>query len=291
MTTLCLSPVTYPVCIRAASILATTVFVKKVDNRRLCYYEGAARGCAMPENLTIANGFYPVVANGTGEISVHGEAVLDAGYTDETYTTPTHVKTVYLQESLPHLTVILDSTNCTLTGETSATPRPQVRNVLVKQPNVSIDNIYVGRIEYALGVQPLAATVTNVTLDNPIQLAPAFYDVDVNLEGATFTNVTGNYVALLHHRGQVVATDTDVIWLPRASSGPNVGVTSLGSGSNLNVAKLTGIFGSQYEIEQAAGSVVAHAAQAEELAGALLIPAIIAGAVVVFSNADKLAKE
>lgn len=291
MTTLCLSPVTFPVCIRAATILATTVFVKKTANHRLCYYEGAAPECKMPENLTIANGFYPVVANGTGVISVHGEAILDASYANSTYTTPTHVKVVYLQEDLPHLNVVLASANCTLTGSRSNSVRPRLNNIYVEQANITIDNVVVSNIVFAQGLQPLSVSISNVTLGNPIQFAPAYYDVDINLDSANFTNVTGNYVALLHHHGIVTATDTDVIWLPRASSSAETGVISLGSGSNLNVAKLTGIFGSQYQIEQAAGSVVVISAQAKALAEALLLPAIIAGAVVVLSNLDKLAEK
>jgi hypothetical protein len=242
----------------------------------------------MPKNLTIANGFYPVVANGTGAFSVHGESVLDETYANATYVTPKSVKTVYVQSNLPNLKIILESKNCTLTGGLADNKRPAVGQIVVTQPNAVIENIDANKIEYTPGLDPLATRITNVTVAQPIQLAPAYLDVDVNLDGAAFTNVSGNYVAVLHHRGTINATDSSVIWLPRASGADVSAVNVYGTGSNLNVAKLTGIFGSQYEIAQAAGTIVAHNQQAEQLAQALVLPTVVAAAVVIFSNADRV---
>lgn len=286
----CLSPVPFPICVRAASVLATTVFVKRTEKHRLCYYEGAVDKCEMPANLTIANGFYPVVANGTGALSVHGESVLDETYPNATYVTPKSVKTVYVQSDLPDLKIVLESKNCTITGRLADNAHPVVGQIVVTQPNAIIENIDARQIEYSSGLHPLQTRITNVTIAQPIQFAPAYLDVDVNLEGAEFTNVSGNYVAVLHHRGTINATNSSVIWLPRASGSAVSAVNVYGTGSALNVAKLTGIFGSQYEIAQAAGTIVAHNIQAEQLAQALVLPAIVAAAVVFFSNADKLSR-
>ena len=85
-----------------------------------------------------------------------------------------------------------------------------------------------------------------------------------------------------------LCSNSSVIWLPRASGADVSAVNVYGTGSNLNVAKLTGIFGSQYEIAQAAGTIVAHNLQAEQLAQALVLPTVVAAAVVIFSNADRV---
>ena len=72
------------------------------------------------------------------------------------------------------------------------------------------------------------------------------------------------------------------------SQADNVNVLSFNNGSNLNVARLTGIFGQQYQIEQAAGSIVYENQQAQGLFNLLLIPTIVLGGVVFFSRLDSL---
>lgn len=286
MDILCLSPVPFPVCVQAASLLTTTVFVKKVDSHRLCYYKEAVEGCTMPDDLSITNGFYPVVANATGEFSVHGEVALDSAYPGTEYTMTNYAKILYIKESL-EVDITIDSRNATVRAF-DPLDIPTVGTITVLRPNVRIENLSAKRIVFPEGVTPGGIRLQNVTVADPIQVAPKDDTVDISMDNAFFDNVGGNYVALLHHRGLVNSSNTDILWLPRATSETDNNVLSYGNGSNLNVAKLTGIFGAQYELEQAAGSVVVENLQAEQIATALLFPTLLLVGVTVFSNLDRL---
>lgn len=286
MANVCLSPVPFPTCVQAASILTTTVYVKRVDDHRLCYYKEAVPGCEMPSDLSINNGFYPVVANATEGLSIHGEALLDSSYNGENYTMQTHIKTLLVSGTVD-TQIVVDSQNATVRGiddDSFAT----VNNVVVLQPNAHLENLNVESVIFPDGIDPGACHLINLTIKKAIQIAPKTNGVDVDLDNSFFGNVRGNYVALLHHAGTVNSSSTDIIWLPRQSSSDNVNVLSFNNGSNLNVARLTGIFGQQYQIEQAAGSIVYENQQAQGLFNLLLIPTIVLGGVVFFSRLDSL---
>lgn len=287
MDPLCVSPVPFPTCVQAASLLTNTVFVKKVEDHRLCYYPEAIKGCAMPDNLSIQNGFFPVVANGTEEFSVHGELALDQTFAEDAFTVPNHVKTLFIKDDMPDLDITVDSINATVRAFNSAQPT-RVNVITIVQPNVRIHNMHAKKIVFPEGFSPVGVEITNVSIVDPIQVAPEDDNVDVSLKNAVFSNVEGNYVALLHHSGIVNSTNTEILWLPRATSGDETGVLSYGNGSNMNVAKLTGIFGAQYQLEQAAGSVVVQNIQANQLATALLFPTLLLAGILVFSNSDRI---
>ena len=286
MDTLCLSPVPFPVCVQAASILTTTVFVKKVNDHRMCYYPEAIDGCTMPTDLTINNGFYPVVANATGEFSVHGEIVLDSTYDQDVFTMPNSAKTLYIKDNTD-VDILVESKNATICAFDPLNI-PTVGTITVLQGNVHIKNLHVKQINFPEGIIPGKILLVNISIVDPIQVAPEDNTVDISMDGAVFDNVRGNYVALLHHSGTVNSTNTDILWLPRATGDDSHDVLSYGNGSNLNVAKLTGIFGAQYQIEQAAGSVVVENLQAEQIATALLFPTLLLVGITVFSNIDRL---
>lgn len=284
MADVCLSPVPFPICVQAASILTTTVYVKRVDDHRLCYYKEAVPDCEMPADLSINNGFYPVVANATEGISIHGEALLDSSYVGENYTMETHIKTVIVS-GVVDTQIVVDSQNATVRGiddKNFAT----VNNVVVLQPNTHLENLHVQSVIFPDGITPGACRLVNLTIKESIQIAPKTNGVDIDLNNSFFGNVRGNYVALLHHAGTVNSSNTDIIWLPRQSSSNDVRVLSSNNGSNLNVAGITGIFGQQYQVEQAAGSIVYENQQAHELFNLLLVPSIILGGIVFFSKLD-----
>tara|TARA_A200000159_G_scaffold104708_1_gene97408 strand:+ start:193 stop:1065 length:873 start_codon:yes stop_codon:yes gene_type:complete len=284
MAEVCLSPVPFPVCVQAASFLTTTVYVKRVDDRRLCYYPEAVADCTMPADLSINNGFYPVVANATEGISIHGEAYVDSNYVGTNYTVGTHVKTLYVRGTVD-TQIVVDSENATV-GGIDASGYATVNSVIVLQSNVRLTNLRAQTILFPDGIEPGACQLVNVTTNSPVQIAPKTNGVDVDLNNAYFDNVRGNYIALLHHAGTVNSSNTDILWLPRQSSSNDVAVLSANNGSNLNVARLTGIFGQQYQIEQAAGSIVYVNKQAENLFNLLLIPSLVLLGAIVFSGLD-----
>ena len=216
----------------------------------------------MPPDLSIENGFFPVVANGTEEFSVHGELALDQTFKENDFTVPNYVKTLFIKENMPELDLTVDSLNATVRAFNGAEP-PRVNKITIVQPNVCVHNIRAKQIVFPEGFSPVGVELINVTIVDPIQVAPEDDNVDVSLKNAVFKNVEGNYVALLHHSGIVNSTNTEILWLPRATSGDETSVLSYGNGSNMNVAKLTGIVGAQYQLEQAAGSVVVQNIQAK----------------------------
>ena len=106
------------------------------------------------------------------------------------------------------------------------------------------------------------------------------------MDNAVFKNVTGAYVALLHHRGTVTADATKVIWLNQVSG---VGsVETVNGGEAFNVARLTGIFGPQYEVEYEAGAIFYQSQEATAIANALVLPTVLCIFVTLFSQGDKL---
>ena len=196
-----------------------------------------------------------------------------------------YAKILYIKESL-EVDITIDSRNATVRAFDPLNI-PTVGTITVLRPNVRIENLSAKRIVFPEGVTPGGIRLQNVTVADPIQVAPKDDTVDISMDNAFFDNVSGNYVALLH-RGLVNSSNTDILWLPRATSETDNNVLSYGNGSNLNVAKLTGIFGAQYELEQAAGSVVVENLQAEQIATALLFPTLLLVGVTVFSNLDRL---
>jgi hypothetical protein len=239
----------------------------------------------MPTNLTIANGFYPVVANGSEAYSIHGEALLLLPIPEVNYTVKTHVKTLHVQGS-GKTNIVVDSMDVRVIGNVDE--RPSVENIYVLQRNLNITNINVNKIVLAQGLLPGTLYVNGVDIKEPLQIAPKINGLDINLENATFIDVTGNYISLLHHSGVVHSSNSDILWLPRSANRNTAGVESAGNGSNLNVASLTGIFGAQYQVEQAAGTIVTVNLQAQELFNTLLIPTLILAGVCFFGNLDKL---
>jgi hypothetical protein len=277
---LCRAPVTYPNCLSLASLLVNVVYVKQYGSQRMCFYEGAAPNCEMPGNLSITNGFYPVSRNLSYAISdLHGEAVLAES---TTYVVPVNVKTVYVTGGANGSTVVLQNAGISVVGLEPHT----LDEVRVTKKGASFTNVTANTFKFTAGIDYTNLRMTNVATRDAIQFVPTTLKRYVPLDGAQFVNVTGNYVALLHHRGTVVADNSKIIWLNQVSGTGSVETKN--DGRQLNVALLTGIFGPQYEVEYEAGSIFYQSQEATAIANALVLPTVLCVVVTLFSQGDKL---
>ena len=276
----CRAPVAYPECLNLASLLVNIIYVKQYGSQRMCFYQGAAPNCAMPENLSIANGFYPISKNMSYSVSdLHGEAVLAE---NATYTVPVNVKKVYITENANGSTLILQNKGISVIG---LEPH-RLTKIRVEQTGASFTNLTVDTFQFKAGLDYTSLRMENIVTRDAIQFSPTTLKRYVPLDGAQFVNVSGNYVALLHHRGNVLADNSKIIWLNQVSGTGTVETQN--GGRQLNVALLTGIFGPQYEVEYEAGAIFYQSQEASAIANSLILPTVLCVVVTLFSQGDKL---
>lgn len=277
----CDAPLPYPLCAKFASLLVKIIFVKTIGNQRVCFYENARPNCTMPTNLTIQNGFYPVERNISHEISnLHAEAILLKKY--ENYVVPANIKSVYITGAANASKITIQNEGVTIIG----LQKHKIDKIEIKSPGSSLINVTSDSIDYKAGLDFTNLRLENVFSKNPIEFLPTTLKRYISMDGAVFKNVTGNYVALLHHRGQVTADNTKIIWLNYVRGTGSV--TTVNDGQAFNVARLTGIFGPQYETEYEAGSIFYQSQEASSIANALILPTVLSVVVVFFSQGDKL---
>ena len=278
---LCLAPVSYPKCAALASVLVNIIYVKQFGAQRLCFYEYALPNCTMPQNLTTANGFFPVKKNLTySQSHLHGEAVLTS--VESNYVVPVAIKRVFITAKANGSSITIDNAGVSIIG----LENHHIKKITVNQKNPQIINVSAETIEFKPGIDFSDILVQNVVVKNVIEFSPTTLRRYVSLDNAKFVNVSGNYVAILHHRGTVTSDNSKIIWLNQISGSGNV-VTKNG-GEAFNVASLTGIFGPEYEVEYEAGSIVYQSQEASALANALILPTVLSVVVVLFSQGDKL---
>lgn len=277
----CDAPLPYPLCAHLASLLVKVIFVKTIGNEKICFYENARPNCTMPENLTLANGFYPIEKNFSQTISdLHGEAILTKKY--DNYIVPTNVKTLYITGRANNSNVFVQNPGVTVQG----LENHMLDKLTIRKPGSQIKNVSANKIEFSAGMDFTNLLLENVYSKNVIEFLPTSLKRFISMQGAKFKNVTGNYIALLHHRGQVTSDNSKIIWLNQIRGTGSVVLVD--DGQAFNVALLTGIFGPQYETEYEAGSIYYQSQEASSIANALILPTVLSVVVVFFSQGDKL---
>lgn len=278
---LCLGPLAYPKCAALASVLVNIIYVKQFGAQRLCFYENALPNCSMPANLSQANGFFPVKKNLTySESHLHGEAVLTS--VQQNYVVPVKIKRVFVTSAANGSSITIQNTGVSIIG---LQPH-HLEKITVNQKLPQIINVSAEKIEFKAGIDFSNTLLENVYVKNVIEFSPTTLRRYVSLDNAKFVNVSGNYVAILHHRGTVTSDNSKIIWLNQISGTGSV--VTKNAGEAFNVASLTGIFGPQYEVEYEAGSIVYQSQEASAIANALILPTVLSVVVVLFSQGDKL---
>jgi len=277
---LCVAPVSYPNCLQLASLLVNAIYIKQYGAEQLCFYQNARPNCTMPTNLSLTNGFHPISKNISYSMSdLHGEVVLKQ---NSTYVVPTHIKTVYVTGESNGSTLLLQNKGISVIG----LEKHNLREIRVEKSGSAFENLTVDTFKFTAGIDYTNMKMTNIETKNSIKFVPTTLKRYVPMEGAKFVNVSGNYIALLHHRGTVTADNSKIIWLNQLSGTGNV--EKKNGGEALNVASLTGIFGPQYEVEYEAGSIYYQSQEATAIANSLILPTVLCVVIVLFSQGDKL---
>ena len=275
----CIAPLPYPNCTDQVSLFTTAIFVLTTVTPNRCFYPEAAKGCTMPDNLTEANGFYPVQPDTMGNTSVyHGELAV-SGLVN--MTVPQAISTVYVQAGAAG-ELRVQSSNVLVTGVGDH----QLDRVVIEGKNVSAVNLTVAELLFP-GSAYVKLRLETITVQSPVQFSPHNGNTAVNLDGAVITDVLGNAVSLLHPQGTVeINGATEVLMLLQGGGTPFK--TTGNATAILDVGELTGIFGEQYLVEFEAGDLVVEALEAEELAQRLILPTVIAVVSVILAWGDRL---
>lgn len=233
----------------------------------------------MPDNLTEANGFYPVQASVTGNTSeYHGELAVSGRVN---MSVPQAIDTVYLQEGAGG-ELRVEKGNVVIRGIGDHF----LDRVVVDGKNISVFNVSATELVFPASAYPNLHLET-VTVHKPLEFAPDGGATSVDMSGAVITNVHGNAVALLHPRGTVEINEpTEVLLLLQGGGTPFK--TTGNATAILDVGRLTGIFGEQYLVEFEAGDLVVEALEAEELAQRLILPTVLAVVSVILAWGDRL---
>lgn len=279
MVVACVAPLPYPNCTDHVSLFTTVVFVLTSVTPNRCFYEGALPNCAMPDNVTEANGFLPVQPNAMGNFSeFHGELAVSGRVN---MTVAQTVTTVYLQANASgEVRVYQDGVVVRGIDDHS------LDRLVIGGQNVSVLNVTANEITFPAS-NYRRTTLEDVTVGAPIHFSPHNGAASVVLDQSTLTNVRGNFVSLLHPSGTLeINGPTEVLVLPQTR-----GITFETTGTAsaiLDVSELTGIFGEEYLVEFEAGDLVVQALEAKELADTLILPTIVAVVTVILAWGDRL---